>query len=125
MAVSRPEPGPFTCTSTLRTPCSIAPAGGLLGGHLGGEGRALAGALEADVAGRGPREHVALEVGDRDDRVVEGRLDVGDAVGDVAPLALPGAPAARLGLGHYLRTFFLPATVFFGPLRVRALVWVR
>ncbi len=25
MAVSRPEPGPFTCTSTLRTPCSIAP----------------------------------------------------------------------------------------------------
>src|SRR5688572_20571864 len=25
MAVSRPEPGPFTWTSTLRTPCSIAP----------------------------------------------------------------------------------------------------
>src|SRR5260370_42037854 len=24
MAVSRPEPGPFTSTSTLRTPCSIA-----------------------------------------------------------------------------------------------------
>ena len=24
MAVSRPEPGPFTTTSTLRTPCSIA-----------------------------------------------------------------------------------------------------
>ena len=24
MAVSRPEPGPFTRTSTLRTPCSIA-----------------------------------------------------------------------------------------------------
>src|SRR5260370_31428742 len=24
MAVSRPEPGPFTITSTLRTPCSIA-----------------------------------------------------------------------------------------------------
>ncbi len=24
MAVSRPEPGPFTSTSTLRTPCSMA-----------------------------------------------------------------------------------------------------
>ena len=24
IAVSRPEPGPFTTTSTLRTPCSIA-----------------------------------------------------------------------------------------------------
>src|SRR5689334_24501746 len=24
MAVSRPEPGPFTTTSTLRTPCSMA-----------------------------------------------------------------------------------------------------
>ncbi|MCB9374067.1 MAG: hypothetical protein H6518_15065 [Microthrixaceae bacterium] len=24
-------------------------------------------------------------------------------------------PAAGLGLGHYFITFFLPATVFFGP----------
>src|SRR5215207_102955 len=53
----------------------------LLGGHLGGEGRALLGALEADVAGRGPGEDVALLVGDGDDGVVERALDVGDAVG--------------------------------------------
>src|SRR3954471_21955736 len=37
-------------------------AGGRLSGHLCGEGRALARALEADVAGRGPRDHVALRV---------------------------------------------------------------
>src|SRR5690606_17376379 len=99
--------------------------GRALGGHLGGVGGGLAGALEADVAGRRPRQHVPLEVRDRDDRVVERALDLGDAVRDVATLALAGPATAGLGLGHYLRTFFLPATVFFGPLRVRALVWVR
>jgi len=36
------------------------------------------------------------------------------------------APAAGLVvLAIYLRTFFFPATVFFGPFRVRAFVWVR
>src|SRR5579875_850727 len=34
-------------------------------------------------------------------------------------------PGRVVGRAIYLRTFFLPATVFFGPLRVRALVWVR
>src|SRR5690606_28173911 len=97
--------------------------GGLLGGQLGGVGGGLAGPLEPDVARRGPREDVALEVGDRDDRVVERALDVRDAVGDVAALALAGPATAGLGLGHrYFLTFFLPATVFFGPLRVRAFV---
>ena len=38
---------------------------------------------------------------------------------------LPGTTAPGRWLCHYLRTFFLPATVFLGPLRVRALVWVR
>src|SRR5665213_3490906 len=99
----------------------------LLGGELGGERRGLAGALEPDVAGRRPGEDIALRIGDGDARVVERALDVGDAEGDVLPLALAGPTGgSRLGgLGHYLRTFFLPATVFFGPLRVRALVWVR
>src|SRR5207244_3168013 len=46
----------------------------LLGGELCGERRGLARALEADVAGARPRQRVALEIGDRDDRVVEGRL---------------------------------------------------
>src|SRR5215204_3757946 len=57
------------------------PASALLGGHLRGEGRALARALEADVAGGRPRERVALLVGDRHDRVVEGALDVRHPIG--------------------------------------------
>src|SRR5690242_15904386 len=51
-------------------------AGGVLGSHLRRERRRLARALEADVAGRGPADHVALRIGDRNDRVVEGALDV-------------------------------------------------
>ena len=60
--------------------------GGDLGGPLGGERRALAAALEADRAGRGVAQRVAVGVGDGDDGVVERRLDVGDAPADVAPL---------------------------------------
>src|SRR5204863_7350409 len=78
-------------------------SGGLLGRHLGRERGALLRALEADVAGRGPGVDVALLVGDRDDRVVERALDVGDAVGDVPALALAGSPATRLGLCHQIR----------------------
>src|SRR5919108_811746 len=41
-------------------------------GLRSGERRALAGALEPDQAGAPPADDVAAEVGDRDDRVVEG-----------------------------------------------------
>src|SRR6185295_18918872 len=58
-------------------------AGGRLGGHLRGEGGGLALALEADVAGGRPGDHVARGVGDRDDGVVERALDVGVPVSDV------------------------------------------
>src|SRR5262245_8406258 len=75
-----------------------AELGGLLGaglgGALGGERGALAAALEADGAGAGVAERVAVGVGDRDDGVVERRLDVGDAPADVAP------GLAFLALGH-------------------------
>src|SRR6516162_9904077 len=102
------------------------PPGTGLGGQLGGEGRRLARALEAHVAGAGPGEDVALGVGDGDDGVVEGALDVRHAVGDVLALLAAGPPLPGLrGLGHYFFTFFFPATVFLGPFRVRALVWVR
>src|SRR3954465_11323489 len=139
MAVSRPEPGPFTNTSTLRMPCSsarraaaaaaprAADAAGLRGHPRGGR-RRLAGALEAHLAGARPGDHVAQRVGDRDDRVVERALDVRVPMSDVLLLL-----AAHLLRGRLLRcarhyffpTFFLPATVLRGPLRVRALVWVR
>ena len=115
--------------------------------ELTGERRALARALEAARARAGPRHHVALQVGDGDDGVVEGRLDVGDAGRDVLadPLlaalcaALLSAAAGRrcgwfrhdalllvLGLCRYApavgRRAIRPLR---GPLRVRALVCVR
>src|SRR3954463_12558220 len=55
-------------------------AAGLLRRDLRGEGGGLARTLEALAAGRGPRKGVALAVGDRDDRVVEGGVDVADAI---------------------------------------------
>src|SRR5262249_22303568 len=59
------------------------PAPGGLGGHLRGERGGLAGPLEADGAGRGPRDHRTRGVGDGDDGVVERALDVSLALGDV------------------------------------------
>src|SRR5262249_28076900 len=57
-----------------------------LGRELRGERGRLARTLEADVARRRPGQRVALLVGDRDDRVVERRLDVRDPVRDVLAL---------------------------------------
>src|ERR687888_2160281 len=100
-----------------------------VGGHLRGEGRGLARALEARRAGGLPRDHVALVVGERHDRVVERGLDVSLADRDVLARAAARATSRRLSArrGHYvLLAAFLPRpTVFFGPLRVRAFVFVR
>src|ERR1700754_172609 len=100
-------------------------AGGRVGRHLGGEGRRLARALEAGAAGGLPRDDVAFAVGERDDRVVEACLDVRLADRDVL-LDLAAAALGTARSGHYfLPAFFLPATCMrFGPLRVRALVFV-
>src|SRR5450755_3039959 len=73
-------------------------AGGSVSGHLGGERRRLARALEAGTAGGLPRDHVALAIGQRHDRVVERRLDVGLADRDV--LANPTA-TTRWPLGRW------------------------
>ena len=98
MAASRPVPGPLTMHLDLPHAVLHGPRRRLLGSHLGGEGRALAGALEAVVAGADAHDST-LPFGSvmRDDRVVEGRLDVGDAMGDVAPSRFLG-PATRLRL---------------------------
>src|SRR3954454_22096268 len=101
---------------------------GGLGSHLRGERRRLAGALEAHLAGARPGDHVAHRVGDRDDRVVERALDVRVPVGDVLLLFAAYLLRGRLlrcARHYFFPTFFLPATVLRGPLRVRALVWVR
>src|SRR3954470_5899199 len=103
-------------------------AGGALGGHLRRERRGLARALETDVARGGPRDHGTGRVRDGHDGVVEGALDVRVAERDVLLLLaadLLGSGRAAAGRHYFLPAFFLPATVFFGPLRPRALVLVR
>src|SRR5439155_15170627 len=120
-----------------------------LGRDLRRERRALARALEADLARAGPREHVAVRVRDRADGVVEAGVDVRDAIRADAlvpfprfldfwhsvPPSRPSRPPVDVGVFPY--DFFGPpgagfaaaglraAIVFFGPLRVRAFVLVR
>src|SRR5262249_4104115 len=85
-----------------------------LGRELCGEGRALARALEADVARRRPGNRVALLIGDRDDRVVERRLDVRDAIGNVLALAPLRSPSSCGRLGH--DAIGSPVVLLTGPL---------
>src|SRR5262249_6664235 len=110
--------------------------------HLRGVRRRLAGSLEPHLARGGPGDHVPDGVGDRHDRVVEGAPDVSMPVGYVLaflPAHLLGSAGTALwrhllpvrevvgpvSADYFLPAFFLPATVFLRPLRVRALVWVR
>ena len=100
-------------------------AGGGVGGHLGGERSRLARALEARAASRLPGDHVALAIGQRDDRVVERGLDVRLPDRDVLAHAAPAALWSTRCWHYFLAAFFLPATcIRLGPLRVRALVFV-
>src|SRR2546430_6734730 len=75
-----------------------------VGGDLRGERGRLARALEPGRAGGLPCDHVALLVGEGDDRVVERRLDVRLADRDVLAHATAGATSGRLttGRGHLL-----------------------
>src|SRR5690606_2419518 len=57
---------------------------------------------EADLAGRGPRDHGTGRVGDRDDRVVEGALDVRLSVRDVLAFLAADLLGGR-GSGSSLR----------------------
>jgi hypothetical protein len=56
---------------------------GLLGGALTGERRAFAAALETTGSGAGPAQRVTFGIGDGDHRIVEGRDDERDSVGNV------------------------------------------
>src|SRR2546430_2491849 len=76
-----------------------------LRGDLRRVGRALARALPAGGAGRGPRDHVSRGVGERHDRVVERRFHVRRAAWHDALLA--AATRLRLGRGTCLRVGLL------------------
>src|SRR5450631_2599428 len=80
-------------------PAFLRRLAGRLGGDLRRERRRLARALEAGAAGRRPGQCVALAIGDGDDRVVERRVDMRNAFGDVL-LDLLARP--RDGLGRCL-----------------------
>src|SRR5215207_5377410 len=71
-----------------------------LGSELRGERGRLARALEAHAARGRPADHGTVGVGDRDDRVVERRLDVGLAHGDVLLFLLARLASSRLGCCH-------------------------
>src|SRR6266567_4531062 len=103
-----------------------------VGGHLCGERRRLTRALEASRAGGLPGDHVAFLVGERDDRVVERRLDVclsdRDVLSDAATRAAPGRCFSRrrhlgfrrrlLATAHGLRRALARACVGAGALSV-------
>src|SRR5690606_35211789 len=93
----------------------LSAASGSLSSELGGEGRRLARALEADLAGGSPRDHGARRVRDRDDGVVEGALDVRLAEGYV--LLFLAARLARTGRGASLgrHVFDLSWSEVIGP----------
>src|SRR5829696_3162385 len=83
-------------------------AGRRVGGHLGGERRRLARALEAGSAGGLPRDDVAFAVREGDDRVVEAGLDVRLADRDVlANLATAALGATGSGRHLLLRRLLL------------------
>lgn len=97
-------------------------------GDLRGERGRLTRALEASTARRGPRQRVALTVGDGDDGVVERSVNVRDAVRDVLLdlLRTREAPLVEaFAIIQFLDYFFRDAAARRGPLRVRALVRVR
>ncbi len=59
-----------------------APASGLLGSALSGEGGTFAGAFEAHSAGTGRGNYVAVGIGNADHSIVESRIDVRSSMGD-------------------------------------------
>ena len=100
--------------------------GGLRSG-LRGERRGLLAAAETESAGGSPAQRVALGIGQGHDGVVKGGADMRrTALHDLALAALADDFLQLLlrchcqSLLYYLVAFFLPAMVFFGPLRVRA-----
>src|SRR5215207_3140648 len=152
IAVSRPEPGPLTKTSTLRMPCSCALRAAASAASCAANGVDLREPLKptwpADA------QLITFPVGS----VIETMVLLNVLLMCAWPwatfffslrrtfLAAParvlggiclGSPESRESVGarggpvsdrrlyYFLPGFFLPATVFLGPLRVRAFVCVR
>src|SRR5690606_12648626 len=106
----------------------LSQAAGRFGSHLSRERRGLARALETSATRRSPGKRVALAVGNGNDRVVEGRVNVRNAVRNALLDFFAYARRAAVGCFRHLLIldyFFRDAAARRGPLRVRALVRVR
>src|SRR5690242_11979946 len=95
------RPGPLHVDLDLAHAVLHGTLCGAVGGERGRVRRALPRALEPGDAGGAPRDDVPGQVGDRHDRVVEGRLDVDVPLGNVLPLPTPLLDGA-LSIGHAL-----------------------
>ena len=102
---------------------------GVLCGHLCRKRRALTRALELHRPGTGPTYGISTHIRDRDQRIVERRLDMGDPVRYVLLDFLLLGPFFVLSFNptsfrwcYFL--FFFPMTALRGPLRVLELVCV-
>ena len=93
--------------------------------HLCGIRRVLLRTSESHLSGRRPRNNLAFTVCQRNNNVVERRMNVQLAVGIHLYISLFCCNCFFCHINtYYLVAFFLLATVFFLPLRVRALFLV-
>src|SRR5213076_2831447 len=141
MAVSRPEPGPFTNTSTLRIPCSMARRAAASAAICAANGVDLRDPLNPTWPE--DAQEMTLPTGSEMETMVLLNMLLMWACPWAtflrslrrtflaAPVRLLGgirflfARSSVRSADYFLPAFFLPATVFLRPLRVRALVWVR
>jgi hypothetical protein len=126
--------------------------GRILGCHLRGKRGALTGALKTLCASAGPGDHIPLWIGNGNDRIVEGRLDVSNSNLNIflnllflyslplghnaslinvicssclrAEVASARRRESCLVTNTYSFSFFFPMMARRGPFRVLALVWV-
>src|SRR5258705_9775851 len=133
MAVSRPEPGPFTNTSTFFTPCSCALRAAFSAASCAANGVDLREPLKPTWPD--DAQAMTLPCGSVIDTIVllNVLLMCAAPCGTfffslrrvlAAPFLGAAPPFLACAIWSYL-AFFLPAMVRFGPLRVRALVLVR
>ena len=93
------------------------------GSGLRREGSGFPRTAEAQLTGARPGQRVALRIGDGHDGIVKGGLDMSSATLNILAFLRAVVFAAAILIPPAY--FFLLAIVFFGPLRVRALVLER
>src|ERR1700744_3390323 len=123
-ALSRPEPGPETLTSSVRTPCSEA--------FLPASSAAIWAAYGVDL--REPLNPIMPALDQEMVFPCASVMVIMVLLNEAFTCATPEVMFLRsrrltrpgsLSIGDKLSYFFLPAIGLAGPLRVRALVWVR